>query len=138
MLMMWDAVGPDVMQRAQLLHAVEHRPFRSAIVTPSVHVASAVEALRIFNPEMRCFAPGAVADAMVHLGVGSRRYRDLAAMLQRLARDVPDAVTVRDVLSHVEAYLARASSPNMDSGIVGTQPARGTKKSLLPSWLRGA
>ena len=137
-LMMWDGGGPDVMQRAQLLHAVGHQPFRSAIVTPSVEVLAAVEALRIFNQEMRCFALGEVSEALVHVGVGMRRFRELAALLQRLTSDVPKAVSAMEVLSHVETRLARGSSPSMDSGIVGTQPVRLTRKSLLPSWLRGA
>ena len=136
MLMIWDGAGPNVMQRAQLLHAVNHRPFRCAIVTVSLDAVPAVEALRIFNPEMSAFALDEVALALTHLGVGSRHYRELAALLQRLARDVPGAAGVREVLSHVEAQLARASSPSMDSGIVGTQAVPRARKSLLPSWLR--
>lgn len=137
-LMMWDGGGPDVMQRAQLLHAVRHQPFRCSIVTPSMDVVAVVDALRIFNPEMRCFSFGEVDEAMIHVGVGMRRFRELAALLQRLARDVPGAIGTREVLSHVETVLARASSPSMDSGILGTEPVRLIRKSLLPSWLRGA
>jgi hypothetical protein len=137
MLMIWDGGGPDVMQRAQLLHAVQHQPFRSSVVTPSGDVRAAVEALRIFNPEMRCFSLGELADALRHLGLGSRHLRELAVLLQRLARDVPGAAGVPKVLSYVETRLAGAEA-SMDSGVVGTQPASPTVRRLLSSWLRGA
>jgi hypothetical protein len=138
MLLMWDGGGPNVVQRAQLLSALEHRPFRTAIVTPSAGVVASVDPLRIFNPELRCFGLEEISDALRHAGVASRRYREVAALLQHLISEVPRARVSRRVLAHVEERLASDGSTCMDSGVVNTRKPQNTRKRLLSQWLRGA
>ena len=132
-----DGGGPDVVQRAQLLKAVERIPVRTAVVSPSVGVRRIHAALQLFNEHARCFDVPEWRDAMLHLGINPRQYGDLARTLAALCEVVPRAITAQTLRNQL-ADEHRRHARKLDSGIQGKGPAASGPIGLFQRIRRGA
>jgi hypothetical protein len=126
-----------VVQRAQLLKAVERIPVRTAVVSPSSGVRRIHAALQLFNERAQCFDVPQWREAAQHLGIIPRQYGDLARTLAALCDVVPRAITAQ-TLRNQFADEHRRHARKLDSGIQGKGPSSSGPIGLLQRIRRGA
>lgn len=132
-----DGGGPDVVQRAQLLKAVERSPIRTAVVSPSSGVHRIHAALQLFNARAECFDTEQWKDAARHIGITVRQFGEVARVLEALCDVVPRAVTARTMLENFWIEHRRHQR-KIDSGIQGKQLDVANRVGFLQRIRRGA
>ncbi len=136
MLVVSDGGGPNVLQRAQLLKAVERMPIRTAVVSSSTGVHRIHAALQLFNPSASIFELEQLLEAMNHIGINPRKYAELADSLDALCQLVPRAETARRLCGRLYGEYEREQR-KLDSGIQGARP-ESSRTGLLRRLRRGA
>jgi predicted exporter len=137
MLVVSDGGGPNVLQRAQLLKAVERLPIRTAIVSSSGAVRRIHAALQLFNARASCFDAAQFLEAMAHIRIGIRQYGEVAEVIEALCFSVPSAFTANQLRLALADQHGRLQL-KLDSGIRGAHPVAPTRKSLFQRFRRGA
>lgn len=137
MFVVSDGGGPDVLQRAQLLKALERSPVRTAVVSPSQGVFRIHAALQLFNARARCFEVPQLGAAMDHIGMHPRQFGEIASILNAVCARVPRALTARQLAEALGARHRREQLKT-DSGIRGRNPLQVRQRSLFDRIRRGA
>src|SRR5690606_38567448 len=79
MFVVSDGGGPNVLQRAQLLKAMERSAVSTAVVSPSQGVFHIHAALQLFNERARCFEVSELWAALEHIGMHLRQFGEIAS-----------------------------------------------------------
>ncbi len=137
MLIVSDGGGPNVLQRAQLLKAVERLPIRTAVVSSSRAVRRIHAALQLFNARASCFDAAQLQEAMTHIRIGIRQYGEVAQVIEMLCHSVPGAHTADRLRSALADEYGRYQL-KLDSGIRGAHPVAPRRRSLFERFRRGA
>jgi hypothetical protein len=88
--------GPTSWQRMRLQDVLHGREQRAAVVTTSRVARAVVMALSWFNPAVRAFAPGRLADAFDYLGVEGAIRAEVLRALPELQAEVGAAPLHRE------------------------------------------
>lgn len=136
-LVISDGGGPNVLQRAQLLKAMERAVVRTAALSSSPAVRQISAVFQLFNSSASCFDVEEWRDAMDHLGLMPRQFGEVADVLESVSEQVSGAVTAPWLCHQLhrehQRFRRKCASGIQDAAVAVERPM-----SFLRRFRRGA